>query len=1004
MKNAIRLLMPLVFLVACSKSGNAPTASVGQQDLGTLACKAGRLSVDPSELRLVGHETVQSGESAIYKLNGSTAECGNGQNVAWKANAPKAAAQLVTPEIMATFKTPGQYVLTADVQTAGTGTVQVAMKTVVISGLTLSGPTIGMATLTHHYVLGVPSGVTVSNASWNFGDGTAVESGIGPFDHVFENPGAYTVSVTVTVAGGDTQTLTTTTTVLPPQDGQECVRDLTITGPNEVTVGDNAGFSIYVPPCIKWKTQSTVWSFGDDTDSVVGTTVSHVYNDSGSYTITVGLIQGTATTPWLTITRTIKVNAVEQPAPNPNPQPTPTPDPQPQPNPNPQPQPQPNPSPAPQPNPQPTPVPNPQPQPNPQPAPQPAPAPQPQPDPGGGGDTDPVITPVPPADPGACTKAGETRQISGDPFTEQATCGVSGFRLDTYKNVTTETCQLNGETLSWVTTGTTKTLISQGQCQGQMCALPPEAMTGVDAVAQGIVQIGGVYYLMDGGTKTFYSATLPTGLCSEIAETRTCSNGVLSGTSDYKYLMCTNGCPGLGPSGTTKTVVSGSENVPKTCPFGETVFDIYDTLTDRTCTKGEVTSGNSRRGDLRTPGICPNYQWAATDQWTECSADCGGQQTQIFVCRDGAGNPASDDHCAGLQKPVVTRVCDGNPDAVKSSTSTTTTEDAGSSVKCPSNQIGTVESHRDITHTTSYACVDHAVAKSETTTEGPWITESYCRDYVPHSCSQEPLSEESANNRYQWMYKCQDQIPMLKDFLDTFDVSRGRRDHMTYHGMIIYALFMDKAYKPERVWKAPVNANASCKIPSTVYISAVCQVDCAAPEQMIMSQSSDNSKLQYSKYEQAWMQKFKYVASLKESSGLNAKRVVRAQVESWMGGEQKASAHQILVFTMKSGSQLRLTPTHTLIATDGSAKAAQDFKVGDSLVKLGGTQDEIVSIVPDILQGKVYNLYVKSNVPENNIVVINGYLNGTAFFQSEGVEYLNRQLLRVNLTRGVFAK
>jgi hypothetical protein len=245
---------------------------------------------------------------------------------------------------------------------------------------------------------------------------------------------------------------------------------------------------------------------------------------------------------------------------------------------------------------------------------------------------------------------------------------------------------------------------------------------------------------------------------------------------------------------------------------------------------------------------------------------------------------------------------------------------------------------------------------------------------------------------------------MLKDFLDTFDVSHGGRDHMTYHGMIIYALFMNKAYTPERLWKAPIEANAPCTIPSTVYISAVCQVDCAAPEQMVMSQATDNSKLQYAKYEQAWTQKFKYVASLQESAGIRAKRVMKQEVESWMGGEQKASAHNVLVFTMKSGAQLRLTPTHTLIATDGSAKAAQDFKVGDSLVKLGGAQEEIVSITPDVLQGKVYNLYVKSNIPENNIVVINGYLNGTAFFQSEGVDYLNRQLLRVNLTRGVFAK
>ena len=54
--------------------------------------------------------------------------------------------------------------------------------------------------------------------------------------------------------------------------------------------------------------------------------------------------------------------------------------------------------------------------------------------------------------------------------------------------------------------------------------------------------------------------------------------------------------------------------------------------------------------------------------------------------------------------------------------------------------------------------------------------------------------------------------------------------------------------------------------------------------------------------------------------------------------------------------------------------------------------------------GKVYNLFVKSSALHKNIVVTNGYLNGTAYFQNDGAQHLNRQLFRGALIKGVLDK
>jgi hypothetical protein len=206
-----------------------------------------------------------------------------------------------------------------------------------------------------------------------------------------------------------------------------------------------------------------------------------------------------------------------------------------------------------------------------------------------------------------------------------------------------------------------------------------------------------------------------------------------------------------------------------------------------------------------------------------------------------------------------------------------------------------------------------------------------------------------------------------------------------------------------QVWIAPTSPKAACTVPDGVYVAAVCVSSCATPEQNIMVQAKLEKKLKYMTFEEAWSEKVPLVATLTAGSTASSKAVHGSQVEQWVT-ELVDTEHVILEFHMQSGGTLRLTPNHTLLGTDAMMHLASDFKVGDSLVQLGFTPDKIVAINQTNYFGKVYNVFVQSSDPRQNIVVTNGYLNGSAFFQNEGAGDLNRDVLRIRLTQGAFGK
>lgn len=923
-------LLLVLSALAFTVTGCSPGTAVkhGSNNINRMSsCVSGK-AVDAEHLQIQGSPGAVPGQSVRYKLNENIA-CAPEQTISWETANGKALGDDATTAV--TYRKSGQYVVIANVQEKGSMVPsQLAFKTVVVPGLALNGPQVGVVDVDNQFTLVVPAGVSITAADWNFGDSQPNESSLSGVEHAYWSAGTYTITVNVTLANGDTQAVTHQIQILPANDVMNCANQLALSGPSTVTVGVPSNYSLFIPSCMVPFINQLKWDFGSG-PVTGGQNVTHTFTEPGSVRVVVGLYQGESVSPFATLSMDVVVspNGTEEPE-------------------------------------------------------------------------DPVDPEIP--DPNECPMLGQTRTLTGELMTEQNSCGINGTRTDTYRNVVTQQCNLVGDIRRWVETGTMKEVVSQGQCMGQACEIPAAMLNGADPASLGLQVIGGKYYLADGASKVFYSTTTPTGACSSVSESRSCSNGVLGGSTSHTNLTCHEACPGFGQHGTVKTgVVTGSENVAKTCQYGETgIFDIYSQISDQMCKDGQVQTSNTRRGTLVTAGMCPAYTWIASERFGACSAACGGTQSRIYECRDSNGNLAPNERCGGAA-PVVTRVCDGNPDSVKRSESVVKSEDASSSATCPKNQIGVVVKTRDVTITTNYACIDHKVQQASVVrSEGPWVEEKYCREYVPYRCSQDSLSVTQAKGRYQWMLKCANSVPVIKDFLEKFDKyesGTGKSAGLMYQGHSLYATFMNRATKPEKVWKAPTDANAACTVPETVYVAAVCTASCATPEQMILSQQDAGSKLAYTPIVDSWQQKFAYVATLQSKAALDSKRVVRTKVDSWVT-EMMDGEHEILNFTMKSGGVIRLTPNHPVVTADGRMKTAEEFKAGESLVKVGGEADEIVSIESFNYFGKVYNLFVKSDDLQKNIVITNGYLNGTAFYQNEGAKHLNKQVLRGNLIRG----
>ena len=118
---------------------------------------------------------------------------------------------------------------------------------------------------------------SVAGYAWDFGDGTTATGA--QASHTYDEPGTFTVTLTVTDDDGATHSTAQDVTVQAPNQEPVAAFDVTTT---DLTVAvDGASSSDPDGSVVQWS-----WEFGDGSAAVTGTTASHAYAAAGEYTVT----------------------------------------------------------------------------------------------------------------------------------------------------------------------------------------------------------------------------------------------------------------------------------------------------------------------------------------------------------------------------------------------------------------------------------------------------------------------------------------------------------------------------------------------------------------------------------------------------------------------------------------------------------------------------------------------------------------------------------------------
>jgi len=427
---------------------------------------------------------------------------------------------------------------------------------------------------------------------------------------------------------------------------------------------------------------------------------------------------------------------------------------------------------------------------------------------------------------------------------------------------------------------------------------------------------------------------------------------------------------------------------------------------NRLCLFGSMLPTQNGDKTLLSEGAC--HSWIKTET-TQCTAACGGQQSDVFSClinSTGDGAVVSGDlRLCGEQPSSEPYVCDGDPDFEE--IKVTEVLEKGEATVCHSNKQGYVID-KEVTQEL-YRCVDHKITliNSVTTVEEA----PFCLDLK--RCNDDSLSPSKAHGRLNWMNQCAAEQPKIQDFFDvTADYESAPQnsyrisdDGKKIVGRPTYVTFR---FDEGGVWEAPApgisnwkNKSAehsdasglSCEIPESAEIVGICLSSCVTPAQIIASGNGSALPIK-----RAYDQMLGNVQTLAPFSTILKPILMSTPVKQFIT-EVDDSEHDIMIFTMASGGMIEYTPNHPVVTADGNLKDAADFVIGQSFVKKNGDLDEIVKIENVKHFGKVYNVYMQSSVVERNVIVVNDYLTGSAYFQNEGHDFVDRQILRRSLSK-----
>lgn len=257
----------------------------------------------------------------------------------------------------------------------------------------------------------------------------------------------------------------------------------------------------------------------------------------------------------------------------------------------------------------------------------------------------------------------------------------------------------------------------------------------------------------------------------------------------------------------------------------------------------------------------------------------------------------------------------------------------------------------------------------------------------PVRCETDSLDQTVVEGRNAWFKRCKPEL---------YDMVYSEGNEFTFNGKRfdrrLYVTFgvpnAEGGFSYPGNWMAPTDVNADCKSAPKYVPIGVCTSGCYQGDQNLLF-AEGNVEIA-----QAMEANLKNVVTLSSQATLEKPSSQLSPIRNFLASIRDAQ-HELLEFRTLSGGALTVTVEHPLLDSEGKMRRADTFKNGEALVQASGQADPIVSIVGKTTFGKVYNLDVQSEGSLENIVIAQGFLNGSLFYQNGGgVAKLNQVIFR----------
>jgi hypothetical protein len=257
-------------------------------------------------------------------------------------------------------------------------------------------------------------------------------------------------------------------------------------------------------------------------------------------------------------------------------------------------------------------------------------------------------------------------------------------------------------------------------------------------------------------------------------------------------------------------------------------------------------------------------------------------------------------------------------------------------------------------------------------------------------CNEDSLHPVEAIGRVLWAKKCS-KIGKHRANAALYNDDDSPKDKPSY------PIWVTDDYKI--TWKeAPKTETSDCvDIPAQFTKYIMCTSSCYTPDQRLAFVTEEETlekpfQISWIPIVDAYM-KQKRILALDPASTLENIMFSPVDVKGYTR-EYKDVTNKIVAFKLESGGKLKVTPNHPIVSGTGHIREASAFKVGDYFIKMDGSLDKVAEIEDTEHFGRVYNVDTKSSDLKKKIVLAEGYLNGTSYYQNDGFKYINRQLFR----------